>query len=207
MSEQETDQPFNPYAAPASPLEGDFIATPFYVVSAKKFWLLFVLTFGFYVVAWMYLHWDMIRKRTNESLWPAPRAFFDIFFYHALLERFQHAAFQKSGRSNARLFDVATAIVIVSIVIRCINAYSNQSSTPGLLALVPVVLLLVQAWLMYFAQRVANYAAGDSLGESNSTLTPTNVFWMALGGLWWLLVLLGSSVMLFGEQAADIIGA
>jgi hypothetical protein len=207
MSERDANAPYNPYAAPAAPLENAALITPFYVVSAKKFWLLFVSTFGFYVVAWMYLHWDLIRKRTNEPMLPAARAFFDIFFYHALLQRFQQAAFKKSGQSSAKLAEVATAIVVVSIAIRALNAYSNQGSAPDFVAFIPIGLLLVQAWLMHFAQRVANYAAGDAGGDSNSTLTPTNVFWMVLGAIWWFLVLLGLAVMLFGDRAAGLEGA
>ena len=40
-------------------------------------------------------------------------------------------------------------------------------------------------------QAVANVAAGDALGESNSTLTAANWVWIVLGVLLWILSLIG----------------
>ena len=56
----------------------------FYVVSARKFWLLFLLTGGIYCVAWFYKNWAHFKRATkDDDIWPGPRAVFHIFFVHS----------------------------------------------------------------------------------------------------------------------------
>jgi hypothetical protein len=53
---------------------------------------------------------------------------------------------------------------------------------------------------------LANYAAGDDDGKRNNTLSPINFLWMVLGGILWVLVLLGGFITLFGDRATEMIG-
>jgi hypothetical protein len=205
MSDPEK-QPYNPYAAPIAKLESQLESAQFYLVSSKKFWLLFMLTFGGYSIVWMYLHWDTIRKHTGEVLWPAPRSVFQVFFFHALFQRFQQAASMRAGRPASSLAGIATVLVVVSITSSVLNRLSQSDRVPEFIALLPIFLLPIQAWLFHFAQRVANYAAGDDEGKRNSTFSGINVLWMFLGGIWWVLVLLGSFMILFGDRATDMMG-
>lgn len=48
----------------------------FYVVSVKKFALLFSVTMGSYVLVWFYEHWKHYRKKTGHKVQPAFRAIF-----------------------------------------------------------------------------------------------------------------------------------
>ena len=56
----------------------------FYVVAPRKFYLLSVLTLNLYFVYWFYRSWQLIKQRNDESMLPAMRGVFFIFFTHSL---------------------------------------------------------------------------------------------------------------------------
>ena len=81
----------NPYEAPKSRLEtsvekGD---KQFYVVSVKKFTILFFFTIGMYVLYWFYGNWKRYKAYSGKNIWPVPRAIFAIFFTHSLFSEVQ----------------------------------------------------------------------------------------------------------------------
>lgn len=72
----------NPYKAPESDLELAVAGTEkqFYVVSIRKFTILFFMTLGLYTIYWFYSHWNEYKLYSGKKIWPAPRSIFSIFF-------------------------------------------------------------------------------------------------------------------------------
>ncbi|MEJ2693955.1 MAG: hypothetical protein P8166_13140 [Candidatus Thiodiazotropha sp.] len=71
----------NPYSPPVAELEQDLEqASCFYVVSPRKFTLLYFSTFGLYMFYWFYANWNEYRRATGHKVWPVPRALFNILF-------------------------------------------------------------------------------------------------------------------------------
>ena len=62
-------------AAEAEPL--------FFAVSPLKLAVMSVCTFGLYEVFWFYWNWKLLKAQGHD-VWPAPRAFFGIFFCHSM---------------------------------------------------------------------------------------------------------------------------
>ena len=56
----------------------------YYPVSAYKFVILSVLTFGVYEIYWFYKNWAFIRKRDHSDIWPWARALFAPLTYYSL---------------------------------------------------------------------------------------------------------------------------
>lgn len=78
----------NLYEAPQSTLSDveSLEDKEFYVVSIKKFTILFMATFGFYSIYWFYRNWKMSKAKYRDDIWPVARGIFSIFFVHSLFD-------------------------------------------------------------------------------------------------------------------------
>lgn len=188
----------NLYAPPASEIRAEsptdaLQAHTFYVVSIPKFCVLYVATFGVYGLYWFYMHWQRYRRGhgQHESIWPVPRAFFSIFFTHALVARIETVL--GPGRRDVRWSPglLATTYVVFEIASNILGRLDGRgigSPMTGILAIAaiaPITLALLQI------QSAANHACGDPDGSSNRRVTWANLCWIALGVMFWALVVMG----------------
>lgn len=173
--------------APA-PARGD---AQFYVVSSPKFLLLFFATLGMYQVYWFYKNWSLYARASGAKLWPAARAFFAIFFAHALFGLFDGEA----RRRDATYRWSAATLALLYVVFRIVENVSDRLAWKEMGSphtdIVALVSLLPIGWILVQAQKAANIACDDPDGETNSKLTRPNYFWVILGVLLWLLVGVG----------------
>lgn len=165
--------------------------TSFYVVSKRKFWILYVSTFGFYQLYWFYQHWSHEKTKTGAPYWPVARAIFAVFFTHALFKRIATADAQVNrdiARQPLSLTGYATVFVIISVV-----GYFLEDMFPHLSSvmawMVYIVMIPLEAWLLFKAQAVANRLSNDSRGTQNHDMTTMSYVGVLLGILFWLLVL------------------
>lgn len=183
----------NVYAAPLSDLDQPQAAgaeSRFYVVSTGKMLTLFFLTLGLYRLYWYYKNWSLHNRATGEGIWPAPRAFFAVFFTHSLFGHIaDHDATGK--RETWSSGGIATLMIVLLITSNILERLSwKEIGSPtvdilSLLVLIPIGLILKKV------QSEVNARCGDPDGSSNSRFTIANVVWCVIGGLFWGLVLLG----------------
>ena len=57
----------------------------FYVVSAKKFWVLFICTQGIYMTYWMYKNWEMIKTKQKESVSTGSQPYYKTFIQGVII--------------------------------------------------------------------------------------------------------------------------
>lgn len=170
----------------------------FYVVSPKKFLVLFLCTFGVYTVYWFYKHWSLYKKSSSEDMWPIMRGIFSIFFTHSLFALFEMKYANKTGENPKSINYLATTYVVFAIGCQICGSFSdNGYGNPATLYL-SYLILPVSCWVLYKAQSLANYASEDVNGESNSKLTGLNYFWLVLGAVFWFLILFGLYTTAFG---------
>lgn len=187
----------NPYIPPQANLsvqEQD--DTSLYVVATRKFWLLIILTFGFYRIYWFYQNWKRYKSQTKSDIWPVPRAIFSVFFAHSLngvvdrrLKR-RELGFVWSPGMWATIYVVSTLIGNVADRLSMKDIGSPMSDTVGLFSLV------VWSWAMWQTQLAINAAGDDPQGDTNSELTAANYAWIVLGCLLWLVVIYGFYILL-----------
>jgi len=204
-SEADTAQ-YDVYAPPrahVADLATETASTEFYVVSLRKFWLLFVATFGLYSYYWFYRHWARYRASHREPLWPVPRAIFSIFFMHSLNRNVDDAL------RKARLVHAwwpatsATAFVVFSIASAICSRLAGRIETLPWLDYASIALLVPIGWTMAATQYAANAACEDSRGARNARMTKANLAWLVLGGLFWL-AYLASLVLISSPLAIDV---
>lgn len=174
-----------PYATPTSNLETvEPGGQAFYVVSKRKFLLLFLTTQGWFMTYWFYRNWKLYRAATGTDVMPKTRALFSVFFVYSLfvrIDRHIHA----SGRQYSwypRLIAVVVILVMVSAAVQGWMIYPDLQIALALLS------MLVQMVCLYYVQNAVNYGESDPEGSSNSALTTANVMWMLLGLCHWALV-------------------
>lgn len=185
-------------------LAGDMPAVPdatlapmFYIVSLRKFTILFLTTFGWYQLYWFYKNWDCFKDRhpyaseRGTTIWPVPRALFSIFFTHALFRKIKENAPDDARVAAWRPSAHATLLVVLIVVSNVAAKVADRFVEDFWLTVFALVMVLPLMLVTRAAQAMANIACGDTQGASNATLTTANYVWMVLGCLFWLAVLAG----------------
>jgi hypothetical protein len=188
----ETD---NPYAAPstAQPEANAAIDRSqfFYVVSPAKFIALYLATFGLYGVYWMYRHWTTYRRATRQEMWPVARAIFSIFFFHSLYAEIDQRLRRLKVAYEWNPGTLATVTVVLTLTESLLSRMEKFGATSKIWMVLMVCCIPLIAFVKVTAQRAANAACEDPIGGSNANFTVANIIFLILGGLFWLLVLIG----------------
>ncbi len=171
----------------------------FYVVSPKKFWLMFMSTFGLYAVYWFYKNWSQYKKATAYNCWPVARAIFNIFFTHSLFRTINSQLIKKQIETHWKHAGLATLYVVVVILDRILDKLSGKGVNEIASILFSLVSVPVTGWILYQAQLKANLVCESVNGEDNSKFTAANIIWILLGVIFWLLALLGLAVTMYPD--------
>jgi hypothetical protein len=186
----------NPYQTPqGEPLNhpDPSEATGLYVVSKKKFVILNIATLGFYLMYWFYRNWRLHKQAgPDKNIWPVARAFFAVFFVHALFRIVDQKRQELVG--NLPTWDAgrhATIIVLLLLTGTVCDRLSARSIGSPLTDFVSILLLLPITACVVSAQGKINEACGDPTGDSNSSFTTANIVWILLGVVVWILAVIG----------------
>lgn len=187
------------YAAPKADLSmpASEIDPAFYVVSVRKFTILFIATLGMYEVFWFFRNWSLYKRRARAdngidgTVWPLPRAIFSIFFIHSLFYAVDTHAKEKQRPLGWNVDGLATPLVLLIIVSYVLNRLSYKSIGSPITDILSLLILVPTWFALRKAQECINQSCGDPEGESNNHLTAANYFWIALGTVLWLLIAAG----------------
>jgi hypothetical protein len=178
------------YAPPQSSLEPkpDVERVEFYIVSLRKFVILYLATSGWYGLYWFYRHWSENRRFSGSSVLPVMRAMFAFIFAFPLFRRVdQSLRRQELGAMRSWLLSAGVLLVLSFASVLMVLAggdarAEDRTSWFG----VTLALLIAQILNLSIVQRRMNLAALDRHGASNSTLSGANWTWIALGSLIWI---------------------
>ncbi len=177
----------------------DNICQEFYVVGAKKFIVLFMMTMGFYSVYWFYKNWQQYKLEHDDDSWPVARAIFSIFFVHSLFS----AVESRLNNLKRNYVWSPQLLALVYIVLVVINRISERMSIKEFgepyVDIAPLLTIPLIGYVLYQAQMAINEACNDVEGDSNNHFTGLNYAWMTLGALLWVMMLLGL-FMIFTQQ-------
>ena len=169
----------------------------FYVVSIRKFTLLFFFTLGIYQLYWGYKNWSIYKDRCryanteDRNIWPIPRALFAIFFTHSLFYKVDEYATEKDRPLNWNVDSNATSLVLLLILSGICERLSTKSIGSPWTDLAWMLLLVPLYFGYRKAQRHINASCGDPQGLSNSELTGANWAWLIIGGIFCAMAIVG----------------
>ncbi len=176
---------------------GDTSSAEFYIVSRKKFLILYIMTLGLYSLYWFYKNWARYRDRHGVSIWPVPRAIFSIFFTHSLFRNVQSTLDEKGSTYRWAHSAMATLYVVTAILSHILDRMAMREIGSPITDFLSLGMLFLTTYALYQGQLAINVACEDPDGDSNSVITGANIAWIIFGALLWALVLVGIAVMLF----------
>ena len=187
----------NIYQTPRSDLgQPSGLSSEFYIVSVRKFLVMYLGTLGLYGVYWFYKHWEQYRMRHAASLWPIPRAIFSIFFAHSLFGKIRDSVRGQTPEFSWSSNTYATVYVVLTVISFLSEILVEYGISEGLLMSISMGNLFLFAILLYQVQIYANRACDDPWGRANSRFTVANVLWLLLGAVLWFFTLLGIGMMI-----------
>ena len=156
--------------------------TPYYFpVSDTKLILMGFATLGFYELYWSYKNWEMVKEREKSNISPFWRAVFIIFFIYPLFKQINGSASHFQVHVSFNPGWLATAWIGLNLVGQLLPAPFSFVTFLSVLFLLPV-------------QTIVNQINGQESPshDPNDKFTLANYLVMALGGIWFLLILLGT---------------
>jgi hypothetical protein len=189
----------DPYKTPSAELaiETDEEQFQFYVVSIRKFTVLFFITTGLYAIYWFYINWKNYRNYSGKSIWPVPRAIFSIFFTHSLFSEVQNSLNEKGKTYSWNPGSLATIYVVLTIASQILDKMSRKDIGSPYTDLLSILILPFIYSALVKAQKAINFSQNDPEGDSNNTYTIGNYIWIALGTALWMMITFGF-LMIFG---------
>ena len=185
-----------PQTADATALATSNEATMFYVVSKRKFVILYLATFGFYFLYWFWKNWDNYRDKlafdpVRSDIMPPIRTFFAIFFIPSLFSEIKAYGGGKAPVAAWRYGWTAAAVIAVFIIQQVLPAMVPETGEVSLFEYLLYGTLGVEALLLVHVQAMINVACDDPSGAGNSRFTGANYAWITAGALFWIPVLIG----------------
>jgi len=184
---------------PAKIIENDGDDTPeFFPVSEGKLITLYILSFGLYGFYWFYKNWQMQQPKMDKKIWPVMRATFSIFFTHSLFRRIDERAKelkldQKDTFNANTLATLFVGAVIVSNLLdrSSMNSGMMMGMTSSKVIITSVILFLLSTYPLVKVQATVNRINNDMLGYLNHKYNVWNYLLIALGVVFWLMMVMG----------------
>lgn len=171
-------------------------AARFYVVSIRKFLILFIGTLSLYAFYWFYKQWACLRNTAPEGsddreIWPSLRAIFALFFVHSLFGEVKQHSVAGDALDGWESGAHATFMVILLFATALADRMSAVGAGSPATDYLLIVLMVPLLFLYCKAQGLINIACGDPAAAANNKLSWANYGWLFLGAVWWLLILAG----------------
>ena len=162
----------------------------FYVVSLRKFVVLYLVTAGWYGMYWFYKNWTVNKRFTGSSVWPVLRTLFGPIFAYPLFRKVDKSLIRQEAGRMPLWFASASVCMVLGLggVLVAYGSGGNQQVEEVARWFPWTALILVaQAANLLLVQRMINIASLDPDGSGNATLSAANWIWICLGGTMWAL--------------------
>lgn len=203
MENSSTPKEISAYQAPEAELLDDNNSinetVPFFAVSLTKLNVMYLATFGMYTVVWFYQNWKLQQAEMSKKIRPVWRAIFSIFFTHSLFERI-HQKSQEKGLQDWGYQGLATFFVLFAIIGSISDKIFDKVESLSAFAPLAIIISLLPLMSLYQAQKRVNHINDDIEGSLNSNFSAVNIIFIVLGGLWWVLVIFGSFILMTEES-------
>lgn len=168
----------------------------FYVVAPGKFLVLYFVTFGLYTYYWFYKNWKQLKVVAGRKVIPFLRGLFHIVFAVQLFRTIDVELKARQLPYAWKPVVLAVTLIVLTVIAYLRRRLVDWGVDAVFLNYYAPVMLLVIGYVLYRAQMAVNLAMDDPKGLSNRRFTWANVIWILIGGLIWLMALVGAVLML-----------
>lgn len=161
-----------------------------YVVSMRKFTILYFCTAGMYLIYWFYLGWKTVERATDRRLFPIGRSLFAVLFVHGYFRFIRERQKQCGDEYPWHPNRLAWLFIGANFIYVMVYLTADAAQPHWLLSLLTFIMVqLVQFYVFYQVQLIVNRIEGDPFGLENSKLTLQNQMWMIFGAMFWVNVI------------------
>lgn len=170
----------------------------FYVVSMRKFTLLFIGTVGLYAFYWFYRMFKSMGHMTNREVFPIIRALLPFLFVLGL-NNFVYREEQKTENPHSWSPDFLAWVFVGSWATQMLLVLASGNMQPVFYMLIQMVAFLAQFYSIYQVQLAVNRIEKDPFGRANGQLNTTNILWLLFGIFFWANTLLNTYLLQTGR--------
>lgn len=153
--------------------------SPFFSISLKKLVIMSIFTLGIYEIYWFYRNWKFLKEKHGFKVIPLARAIFSPIFCYSLFNTVKSYATQHEIEVKYKPSTLTVCYVLLVL--------TNRAPSPldilSFLTFIP--LLSVQKTINDLNNKLAPGS------EINEKFTGLNILGIALGAIFWILVILG----------------
>lgn len=158
-------------------------ATKIEIVTLQKFIILSIISFGLYPIWWMYKTWKFFKEKDNLDIMPVPRAIFAIFFLNGLFNRIQDFAGSKGYTKTFSSVGCFLGVI----------GFNFAGKLPE-----PYFLISFLSFLFFLpGVEALNHGIRNSVAfdvRETESFNARQLILLILGGIFWVLVLMGLSM-------------
>ncbi|KAF0104172.1 MAG: hypothetical protein FD163_2563 [Hyphomonadaceae bacterium] len=181
----------------AVPVEPQTLAQH-HIVALPKFFILFIGTFGWYLIYWMFKHWARLRAYKRTKIPSFMILFLLIAFIFPLFGKIKQTL--RANKPEAKFANVlcAGAVILLQIASVIVSLIQTDGSAMVYVAMAILIgtMLSLEAWFLSRAQNAANIACGDPKGLANNKFTWLDAVGLVIGGSMWAIVIYGAIISL-----------
>ena len=160
----------------------------YFAVSAPKFVVMSLASFGIYGLYWLYQNWVLERRHTGEDLSPLWRTFFSVIWIYSLLRRIRDTA------GAAQVLPIWTASVTAAayVLLNCALFLPDPYWLGSLLVVVPLVPVQLTV------NRLNALLSPET--PKNDSYSGKNLVLIVVGVIFYIIVILGMMVPVENES-------
>lgn len=151
----------------------------FYPVSVTKFVIMSFVTFGMYQIFWFLKNWNRVKDHGEESIRPAWRAVFGVFWFYALIQRINEFPPEEEDRFPLRFGGVLAILYLVLTAWGNMGTFEAGDAPPWTFA-IPFVALFMPVPVVAHINKLN--AANPEPMHKNSRFGPLAIIGILLGG-------------------------
>ena len=156
----------------------------YYVVSMRKFTVLFIGTMGMYQLYWFYRMFKSMEVVQDRKLLPIFRTLLSFIFVLGLFN-FIYRAERNCENSREWRPDFLAGVFVGSWAVQMLVILGSSSLPATVYFLIQLLAFFAQFYAVYQVQLAVNRIAKDPFGQVNPRMTTTNLLWVLFGTFLW----------------------
>lgn len=172
-------------------MEKEIVDVEYFSIPPARLALLSVLTLGLYEIFWFYKNWEAIKKAEQQKISPLGRAIFTVFYCHSFFKKVLQSA-KKHGYNDSYSPGLLATIYIILLLVG--NGLSRIENTTFGLDILWLLIAISSFIPLLSIQKAINFNNSKMIRnfDKNRKFSKEEIILTVIGVIWFGLVVLGT---------------